>query len=756
MIKNISFVNLHKLNSIALSLRTKMLIFSGIVFLGFGIIVLLGSLLLRDVRIGGTAYTTIRSYQKALEKIANLKSDFNQIRVEYLSLVEESSPEIRNQRLEVISRFNTKVDRSFAEILACIPEKHHKPLIDAKDEWKVFTDNMSGKIIPVILEGNRELALERLQSIQKHRYDRLVANLETLISVLNQLSIQAEQSVEAMVRERTLAMVSTSLLIFLIVLALALIVSLLLVQPLRKAAEFARKISDGDLTGSLQVSARDEVGALAGNLNEMVRGLGALVSKIGDASHEISRVSQTVSLSSEQVSAETEHQVNDISQVSTAIGKITVSTRDILDDITKLSHSNLNTHSSVAEMAASIAEVARYTETLKQLASGVTISVNSISASIQTLDQSIDGLSVKARETTASVMLMDESVTEIRHKAAVTAELAEQANKEALVGQDAVHAAMTSMEEIRRSSHLTREAIEELSSSVGDIGAILSVIDEVTSRTALLALNARIISAQAGESGRAFAVVADEFKLLSQRTASSTSEITEKIERMQKQTKRAVSAIRTTETVVLEGERLSRVSGDALGKIVSVVKQTSNQMEAIAQASAQQSSGSRVIGEAVHAVSATMEQIATASHNLKQESIQIATATERLNLMTAQVMNAVEENSLAAKYIATASETISTMIERIMNSCEGETVESGRILHAVEDIRSTMNNNLHAAQLAHHASGELLGQVEKLLLAIHVFKQHPVSRTEPLPIRTMITHTVKLHGFHTPQTCDQG
>jgi PAS domain S-box-containing protein len=227
-------------NSISIKLRTKMLILSAIVLIGFSVIAILGSMLFRDVRIGGKAYNSIRNYQNSLEKIAYLKSDFNQIRVEYLSIIDETDSVRRNKRLDQITALNSKVDQLFADILASIPEEHHKPLNDAKDEWKVFTDNMAGKIIPVILEGKRELALERLQSIQKHRYESFVANLDSLIFLINTLADKSEEQVETMVHERMTTMVSTSLLILIIVIVLILIVMFEFKTEKERAEQYLR------------------------------------------------------------------------------------------------------------------------------------------------------------------------------------------------------------------------------------------------------------------------------------------------------------------------------------------------------------------------------------------------------------------------------------------------------------------------------------------------------------------------------------
>lgn len=753
MANRIPFVSSITQRVMAISLRTKMLILSGMVFLGFSVIVMLGSQLLRDVRIGGAGYVAIRNGQEALERIAYLKSDFNQIRVEYLSLVEETIPEIRKQRLEAIGGLNARVDRSFADIMTFLPEEQQKQLTSARDEWQVFTDNMSGKIMPVILEGDRELALERLQTIQKHRYERFVANLDVLIAMLNKRSEQTEQAIETMVAQRMLTMAVSGLLICSIVLALALVVSYLFVRPLRRATEFTRRISDGDLSGSLQVATRDEVGVLADNLNQMVRGLGILVSQIGEAARELSKVSKTVSSSSERVSSETEFQVKSIDYISSAMEKITTSTGAILGEVTSLSGANADTQASVAAMADATSEVVQHAELLKQLAATVTTSVAAISDSVKTLDTSLDSLGTKAGDTASSVSLLAESVTAVRHKAVLTFELAGQAYAEAILGKEAVHAAMSGMEKIRRSSRETGEVVGELSASAEDISAVLAVIDDITAQTALLSLNARIIATQSGGAGKAFSVVAEEFKSLSRRTAGSTVEISAKIERVREQILRAVKAITATETVVSEGEKLSRISGEALDKIVATALQTSNQMEAIVQATTLQSDESGVIKNAIHSVNETIGAVAAASRNLKQESAQISGAMERLNLMALQVVDAIVENNRAAEHITTAGAAVSAMIERIRTSCEAEAVESNHILCAVEEVRSAMHNNLLAAQSGQRAGAELLRHVAQLLEAVNVFKQHssqqqpePSVMQAPLP-QVVLTPLLRAHNL---------
>ncbi len=458
----------------------------------------------------------------------------------------------------------------------------------------------------------------------------------------------------------------------------------------------------------------------------MVLGLGQLVGKIYTASLELFRVSRTVSMSSEQVSNETQIQMNSIARSCAAINEINHTTQNILHDVTNLSNSNQSTHSSVNEMVVCISDIVGFTELLTNRAQDVCSSITCIDKSILTLDNSIDSLTIKASDTSSSITLMEDSVSEIQNKSLITSQLAEQASKYAASGQDAVNATINGMNEIRNSTKTTFDVIEELSKSAEDIGIILTVIDDINARQSLLALNAQILSAQSGAAGKAFSVVANEFKTLSKQTAHSTLEIVQKIERVQSQTKRAVEAIRRTELVVAEGEELSRLSGEALGSIVVGVRQTSQEMDAITVAIEKQRKGSSQIAEAVKNISTTMHHIAKSSHELKHESRLIISNSEQMTDMTGSVSRAMKENESAARHISRASENITLLIEQIKTSCEAETVESSRVLNAMEDIKNTLSSNLASAQSASHASGILMRQVEFLISSVNQFKHNDI------------------------------
>jgi methyl-accepting chemotaxis protein len=276
--------------------------------------------------------------------------------------------------------------------------------------------------------------------------------------------------------------------------------------------------------------------------------------------------------------------------------------------------------------------------------------------------------------------------------------------------------------EIRRSSKITSEVIETLSERAGDIGTILSVIDEVAEQTNLLALNAAIIAAQAGEHGKGFAVVADEIKELADRTTVSTREIATVITGFQDETRRAVAAINKAEERIAEGEQLSQKSGDALMKIVAGAEKSSSQLDAIARATEEQAQGSHSIRVAMDRVAEMVAQIAAATKEQGKGSELITGAVVRMQELTAQVRSSTREQSTAGNFIARSSEDATGMIRHIRSACDEQTRGSEQILKAVENIHRSADINVAAARVMDDSMADLSRQIGTLQKEMENFK----------------------------------
>jgi methyl-accepting chemotaxis protein len=317
---------------------------------------------------------------------------------------------------------------------------------------------------------------------------------------------------------------------------------------------------------------------------------------------------------------------------------------------------------------------------------------------------------------------MDATIKQVEKNAMETSAITEGVRKDAETGKFAVEEAIAGMQAIRNSSQITAEVIETLSLRANDIGAILSVIDEVAEQTSLLALNAAIIAAQAGEHGKGFAVVADEIRELAERTSSSTREIAIVINGVQEETRRAVDAICLAEDSITEGERRSQLSGVALVKIVSGVEKASIQVREIARATVEQAHGSQSIKEAMESVEEMVSHIAGSAREHSRGSDLITMAVERMKELTRHVRTSTREQSRTSSLIAHATEDAATMIDHIRKASGSQAQSSAVISEAVVNIKTATTFNSETATVIESSISGLSRQIDLLEKEMSGFK----------------------------------
>ena len=484
-----------------------------------------------------------------------------------------------------------------------------------------------------------------------------------------------------------------------------------IINPIKKGASFADSVSRGVLSESLEVASEDEIGNLTGSLNTMVDGLTQMVRQIGWSANELDSVSANISEASGQVLSAARTQADEINTTSAAMTQMNASIKGVAQGMDNLSLSASESSSSILELAASVEEVAISAGNLANTVEDVSSSIIEMAASIKQVDESVNILKDASATTASSVSEMDGAIKQVEKNAAEIAVISDELRRDAESGKHAVDATIDGINGIKHSSGITSEVISNLSTRAEDIGDILSVIDEVTQQTNLLSLNAAIIAAQAGEHGKGFAVVADEIKELAERTSSSTREIALVITGVQEETRRAVQAINQAEKSILDGEQLSRKSGEALNKVLCGAESATQRMAEIARATVEQSRGSQMIREAMDKVSEMLDQIVSATREQRHGSEQIMSAVEKMKDLTLQVKTSTHEQSKVGAHIAQSTENITDMIQRIKCACDEQSSGSEQIVAAVENIQQSTQINLQATKIMGDSVESLSSQV---------------------------------------------
>lgn len=706
-----------------MKLRTKMFLLLAAVLAGFVITVLMGLQTVQEVRVGSSLYITIKENKYLLERIALLKAELNQVRAEGLNLILETDRDKDALIEQDIGELTETIEVHFAEALAQVQtEEKRIALEDAKHTWDEFSADLSGDFIALVRSEQRDAARELANGVQKMRYDRFIEQIGSMVDVLSMEVEEFEAAADQIVRSKMITSSAVSVLIFLVVVVLMLVVTRAITGPILTGAAFAQAVAAGDLSQELAVKAKDETGDLTRALNSMVNGLNGMVRRVRASAEELDHISQNIFTTSKRVIQAAQQQADSVDSTSSAITEINYSSREVGQGVETLAGLAGENTSSVLEMAASVEQVAGNVEALAAIVEEVGSSIAEMAASIGQVAANAGNLQNAAEVTASSIAEMDMSIRQVEQGAANTVAITEEVRRDAESGKTAADSTMEGMREIRRTSRTTAEVITALSGKAQNIGNILSVIDEVVDQINLLALNASIIAAQAGDHGKGFSVVAEEIRSLAERTGGSSREIATLIRGVQDETGRAVESIKQAEQRIVEGERLSLTTGEALGKIVQGVNKTTQQMGEVARATQEQSRSSQLIRQAMQKVSEMVAQIATATGEQDRASAQIMRAADRMKALTGEVKSSTREQSKAGGVIARASEEMTARIQQIRRACEEQARGSEQISTAVASIQDAASVNLEATKVMDGAVSGLRQQTRMLQTEMDAFQ----------------------------------
>lgn len=467
--------------------------------------------------------------------------------------------------------------------------EHYQATITNPEEHRLFNDykryekdylQLRTQVLELINQSRTDEARTLAEKTGRDHFYNIINTLDTLLKLQAQNAGILHDHSESTVKTASLTVVgllSASLVLGLI---LSRFIGRSISKPVEQLEEAAQNVAAGQLELSVQIENQDELGRLSKAFNSMVVSIRKGIEEVRQKSEEADRASQ---------------------QAQSALETITHLT-------TEVRHVAL--------------QVAMHT-------AGISSSVEQLAASAQEQAAQTRDVATASEEMAYTIAENTRSITNTSHSA-------NQASSAAREGAEVVKSTQQSMAKIVNATGASGEKIELLSTKVEEVGNITQVINEIADQTNLLALNAAIEAARAGEHGRGFAVVADEVRKLAERTARATKEIGSVLKSIQDETGETRKSMSDAADVVHHELSITEKLESTFGRIAFETDKVSSLVNQIAASSEEQATTMSEVSKTIEGMHGVSEQTAIGVQ-------QIAEATSQLNDLTMVLQRLVEQ-----------------------------------------------------------------------------------------------------------------
>jgi methyl-accepting chemotaxis protein len=388
-------------------------------------------------------------------------------------------------------------------------------------------------------------------------------------------------------------------------------------------------------------------------------------------------------------------------QVASAITRINLLTS--IDTLTSemessfafLSGSRDQYSRNITNLSESVDSVADGTSIIASAAEGVMASVdetstavNQISVAIEQVTYNLDHLANIVHQSASAIEEINSTICNIEQNTAISHEVSSQVKSQADESIAVVTETINALAEIQTSVVLSYEAIKRLAENSTRIENFVSVINNITKRTNLLALNASIIAAQAGEYGKSFGVVADEIRNLSLQTGHSTGEITGIIDEIMSESKTANSNITATKNLVQRGVQLGHSTGESLKAIYDSSVCSMDMTQQIKMATEEQVVSVQLVANSMEDISSMTSHIFVASTDQANATRSIARAIEAIKEMTHEMVNSTSRQVEDSRHIRHGVEAVSDMVVEMFDNMEQRRVQGAEVVKDLESMKN--------------------------------------------------------------------
>jgi methyl-accepting chemotaxis protein len=457
---------------------------------------------------------------------------------------------------------------------------------------------------------------------------------------------------------------NTILIIMGILLAIMAVVSQFIARaismPIKTITDSAINMAQGDVSQDVTYTSHDEVGVLAESFRTLIQ----YQREMSHAAEMIADGNLTASVTP----------VSERDVLGRAFEKMI---RNLREQMEQINHSALTLKTASDQLSGASMQAGQATSqiavTVQQIAQGINQQNDAITNTtrpVEQMVQTIDGVARGAQDQARSIARTTDlthqltaAIKQVASNAQAVSEGSKVASQAAEDGRNTIDHTITGMELIRNKVNLSSVKMTEMDQRSNQIGMIVETIEDIASQTNLLALNAAIEAARAGEHGKGFAVVADEVRKLAERSSLSTREIGSLVKSIQVTVNEAVAAMQESAQEVENGVSSANQAGKALLNIMSTIETVTHQAQQAAEAAQLMDVSAGNMTQAVESVSAVIEENTAATEEMAAGSSEITSAIENIASIS-------EENSAAVEEVSASAEEMSAQVEEVSASAQ--------------------------------------------------------------------------------------
>ncbi len=623
-----------------------------------------------------SSYTQlINNHTVAINTMADISIAFQRMRVNLRDMLLASSADADKLYIDTIDQLDGQIKTDSAKFEKMILSQEMRGLYDEyTDLYKKFV-GYKDQIIALDQQNNTTEAIRIMQTDALPNAKALEAKIEEIRALKLKQAEEASSTNSAETTKAISIMLVFAVVVVILAVGLGLVVSTSIATPLGIVTKMAQALSSGNTLRDMNDQEKDKVRLRNDEIGTIGKAFDKLISymqEMGVAATAISSNDLTVKVTSQ----------SERDELGNAFAKMIAGLRSVIGQVTE----SAETVSIAASQLASASDQSgkatnQIATTIQQVAAGTTQQseeVSKTSGSVEQMGRAIEGVAKGAQEQAKAISKASQVTTRINTAIEQVATNAQsvardsaEAAKHSRNGAQTVKETILGMESIRTKVGLSASKVEEMGNRSEEIGVIVETIEDIASQTNLLALNAAIEAARAGEQGKGFAVVADEVRKLAERSSLATKEIATLIKGIQNTVSEAISAMKESATEVEVGVTRAHSAGEALDNILTAAESVYKQAQDAGEAASKVSAAASELVESVDAVSAVIEENTAATEEMAANSSELTQAVENIASVSEENSAAVEEVSASTEEVLAQVEQVSASAASLMDMAQG-------------------------------------------------------------------------------------